>query len=258
MSIEELETEDISDPSRFLSAPQTIEFFGLPGIGKTTVAHHVVAGLRHAGWPIMASHEVVGDDLTNTKRHVARVGLLLSEFPNVLARRATIGRFSGAGKQSLKGRTKAFYNTLTLTAFQQKAIRERKTLILDQGMAQAAWSVLNFSAGEIGEANPILPSNNWSPLIIALDAPLSIVVARIGARQSRHSRMQSTKADWTRAKAAEVAVLRALEARSDEGQLLVRRYKADHLAPEALANMITEDLLEAHKQQILFKGPRLG
>jgi hypothetical protein len=254
MSIDQPEKEGICEPSHFFNAVPTIEFFGLPGIGKTTVAHHVAVGLRCAGWPVLASHEVIGDDLTNTKRHVARLGLILSEFPNVFARRATIGRFSGAGNQSLKGRTKALYNTLTLTAFQQKAMRRQKTLILDQGMAQAAWSVLNFSAGKIGEANPILPNNNWSPMIIALEAPLNIVVDRIKARHSRHSRMQNDKADWTRAKDAEVAVMRALETRADAGQLVVRRYNAEHLDPKVLANLITEDLLNAHEHQQFVQG----
>ena len=258
MSIDELETEAISDPSRFLSAPQTIEFFGLPGVGKTTVAHHVVAGLRRAGWPILASHEVIGDDLTSAKRHGARVGLLLSEFPNVLARRATIGRFSSAGSQSLKGRTKALYNTLTLTAFEQKAVRKRKTLILDQGMAQAAWSVLNFSTGAISEANPILPAKNWSPVIIALSAPLDTVVDRIRTRRSRHSRMQNDKADWLRAKNAETAVLNALESRSDAGQMVVNHYRADQIDPSVLADRIVEDLLEFQAQQSAVRGLHLA
>ncbi len=126
------------------SRPCLVEFFGLPGAGKTTLAREVVNGLRESGERCICSWDVIGCDeepfIYRQLKRARAVCCAICLCPAISWRAA---RFVFRTKQSsLLDGIKVAWNLLVVIGFMAVGIWQKRTIIvLDQGIFQALWSV---------------------------------------------------------------------------------------------------------------------
>lgn len=131
---------------RGVSAPapeiDTIEFFGVPGAGKTSVARELINLLRQEGLKTQFSGVIMNDDASFAKRSFRRLLLTTSELcrhPRMAVRRAVrLAALGGAWRQKIH----SLWNYCSVLAMTMKHRRRDSPdlLVCDQGMMQAVWS----------------------------------------------------------------------------------------------------------------------
>ncbi|MDX8445279.1 AAA family ATPase [Mesorhizobium captivum] len=121
-----------------------VEFFGLPGVGKTTVSSLLANGLRRCG-PLVGDVRMAWGTRTFISRQIYRVGIVAPrikdrEFRSLLMR---IARFVlESGQSSIADAVRVIWNMWVLVAFvQSERPRQNTIVIMDQGLLQGFWSI---------------------------------------------------------------------------------------------------------------------
>jgi hypothetical protein len=166
-----------------------VEFAGLPGAGKTTVADSTNRTLLRAGVPCRVLDERISAAAplpARARRRVALAGTELSRHPlqGVGELRAIRRLAPGSSRDALAGAVQ----WLAVQRLEAQASRAPGVHLFQEGRVQTLWTLALRARGSHRELQRLgLPSER---LVVVVDAPLRVLSARLATRASRHSRTQ--------------------------------------------------------------------
>jgi glycosyltransferase involved in cell wall biosynthesis len=172
----------------------TIEFLGLPGSGKTTIARKLLGLMREQRAPVRFSRDSMGIELAFFRRSLRRLILVAQVFLRApvtmyFASRGLI-RQRAAGKEAMKTR----WNFWSVLAMQLRQARDG-LLIADEGLAQAIWTARVHHGPNAASAQTVFKQlDSWigETLFIHVDAPAAVARQRLAGRRHHTSRFQDT------------------------------------------------------------------
>ena len=189
-----LDTEEMLSAAR--QGPELcIEFFGLPGSGKSTIAREVHAALSRNHPEVIFAPTLLSDTAKAPIRVATKLGLILSE----IARNRDIldlARKTFATRQPrLRDRLRAVFTVATVASLYANLRRRHLGAVLDQGLLQAIWSIqlrLPITANSALVRDMIKSAAYAKRIYVSVEAPAEVCAERLDARVSKHSRMQTT------------------------------------------------------------------
>lgn len=172
-----------------LRAPVVVEFVGLPGAGKTTVADWVAAELSAEGLAC-GSRLSVSEHEVHPFLHYMRLGLFyLGDLPELHASL----KLTRASLAITPARVAQSFRFLSLWAYRLQLLKGRgyHTVLLDQGVVQGAWSLMLRSPWRdeaIGNAvRRIILEAELPYCLVYFDVPVETALDRISHRPSMES-----------------------------------------------------------------------
>jgi thymidylate kinase len=237
------------------SRGRRIEFFGLPGAGKTVTAKIVQRKLADAGIATVSTADLLSDGSCFLCRQAVRVRLLCRGFWRNLSLYLRAARFVvEVGQDSPRDTIKVLWNLWAVMAlFSRFPVNEKAVMVADQGFVQAIWSIGLTSSGR-------RTTESWQELLreigfentlfVVIDAPPHLARTRLLGRKSAHSRMQSSTCIenlelWAKAQATQRRVLDDLrEVLHGETRRRLLTFTIDeNKAAEDLADAVTARFL---------------
>lgn len=189
-----------------------VEFLGVPGAGKTTLAGGVAQRLRATGLTV---HETFED--WNTSR-LARLADLAGSFvpvlrwnPSLLVRGWELG--SPVAAHPSRDRAKTAMYWVSRSGHYERARRVPGIHLIDQGVLQAYWSLYFAGHGESLDRlrHRLESSRQHADLVVVVSAGEETVLSRLAARPGMTSRLERSLEDPEEAMSrAQAAVDRAL------------------------------------------------
>ena len=172
-----------------------VEFFGLPGAGKSTLARTVVAQLRLRGVPTTEVMARLGPDAGRAARLSRKVAALVAGAtePGSVRLAANVGLRSG--QHDRRDQIARPANLLVVRHSVRRARRRTGIHVLDQGPLQEWWSAALRADHARVLAYAALDPAERADLIVRVDAPIDVLVARLDARGTRQSRLEGLDAD---------------------------------------------------------------
>jgi len=177
-----------------------IEFMGLPGSGKSTIAAHLESDLRQQGFKTVSRSAELADNYPFLWRHWRR---LLRVVRNAArCRRLYIDAFkiiTDSRQKSHWDRAKVTWNLWSVMALMTdcRAAGDSVTII-DQGLFQAIWSIQLSSSKELSAAawGKLLSAAGIADvLVVNVQSEIPIVSNRLVARASKRTRLSSQAHD---------------------------------------------------------------
>ncbi|RRH97726.1 hypothetical protein EH240_20565 [Mesorhizobium tamadayense] len=175
-----------------------VEFFGLPGVGKTTTSRLLANSLRRRG-PLVGEVRIAWEGRTFIERQIYRIGVVAPrfldrEFRSLFTR---IARFVVESRQaSLLDAVRLVWNLVGLVAFiQQERSRRNSIIIMDQGLLQGFWSVfLKSKCRKTSEKwlDMLSTLGVHDMVFVHLRSETGIARDRLQTRGDRSSRLQRT------------------------------------------------------------------
>jgi len=224
-----------------------VEFAGLPGAGKTTLAHSTHQALLAAGVSSRLSDASISASApfsSRARRRLALAGAELCRHPKhgVGALHAIRRLRPVSSRDALAGAVQ----WLAVQGLEARATRTAGVHVLQEGLVQTLWTLALRARGSHLELVRMLGRRAYSPdhLLVVVDAPPELVSTRLATRTSRHSRTQLLAAPQ---RAAELALgqelLREILAVSDRGRLVL--VNDGRASPEELAHHVVSWVLRA-------------
>lgn len=154
-----------------------VEFFGMPGSGKTYLAEKLSTVLKGKGLRI--SDRSLSLAKTNfITRMSVKLALVLWCMPgNIGAVRAIMSAVMAYKPAGLVKSVKLTYNWLYLLALIQSESRQHDVIVLDQGLGQAIWSMLFHGHGRPDAK----PEGNLFTTILGILRPSSVGIIHVHA-----------------------------------------------------------------------------
>ncbi|MDX8455569.1 hypothetical protein RFM98_22815 [Mesorhizobium sp. VK9D] len=234
-----------------------VEFFGLPGIGKTTASSRLADSLRRCG-PLIGEVKVAWGRRTFIGRQINRVGIVVPRlmdrrFRSVIVR---IARFViQSGQESILDAVRVIWNFSVLVAFiENERSKSYSIVVMDQGLLQGFWSILLKSKRRT-------TSETWLEILSAigihdmvfvhLRGEMGLARDRLLTRDDRSSRMQRASPGsgpdlWSAADCAcrEMAADLGREMRAQDHAGALAMIDVERLAtPEVVAERAFEKVL---------------
>jgi hypothetical protein len=169
-----------------------VEFFGLPGSGKTTMARELIAMLREQA-PVQFSGDIMGDHLPFLPRTLRRLRLVIPALMRGGSRIYSVSRRLTPRNAYGKGAAKTWWNFLSVLAMQSRS-RRHGILIADQGVAQGIWSArIRHGHDAIPLSAVAKGLGNWvgDTLFVHVEAPSAVARERLARRRQRTSDFQA-------------------------------------------------------------------
>ena len=169
-----------------------MEFTGLPGSGKTTLATHTQIALVARGMPCTVADARMSAAVTSRMRVARRVAWAAAE----------LGRHPGRGVEAARGVRASVpasvrdgvAGTVQWLAIQRVLTRAGSyggVQLLEEGPTQTLWTLaLRSAQWRTAGVLPVLPSGSRADLLVHVEAPVDLLSARLGSRRSVHSRTQ--------------------------------------------------------------------
>ena len=170
-----------------------IEFCGLPGAGKSHVAAALVNGLGRRGIPADAGDASIAPEVPPARRIprklLAAGGAVLGDPAGSVRAGLAISR-GGHRAGDIVSRSLQWFVTQGVL---DRASRRPGLHVFQEGVLQALWSV-----GLRGDPDGLLGvleshADRWirPHVVVVVNAPIEVAVARLGTRPSSHSRTQA-------------------------------------------------------------------
>ncbi len=174
----------------------TVEFFGVPGAGKSTIARHLIERLVATGRPVSEPTYTLAHQVSSARRYLSKsgyaaVGTARRPRPALSSARA----IAESGQLSRRALVKTTFNWLYVVG-----VLESRTAgelqVLDQGLAQAAWSV--GLGAERDRTAPLCElavnalSRSGPALVVVVDVAPETVRERLSRRADGDTRVTPT------------------------------------------------------------------
>ena len=167
-----------------------IEFCGLPGSGKSTMARQVVAELRIRGGPATDVMAPLGPDAGRADRIRRKAGAIAAGCLEPGGVRLVRGVAFRSHQLDRRDQLARPANLLVVRHALRRARRRAGISVLDQGPLQEWWSaalradadrVLDLARRDIGDS---------PDLLVRVETPIPMLVERLEARGPRQSRLE--------------------------------------------------------------------
>jgi hypothetical protein len=167
-----------------------VELCGLPGSGKSTLAHALVAQLRLAGVPAVDVMAPLGPSAGRTERLLRKTAMVgrAALGPDAWRLAADVGARSG--QRSARDRIARPVNLLVVRAAVERAAHRDGVHVLDQGPLQEWWSAALRADSDRVLAWAAADGPTHADLVVRVDAPVDVLVARLGGRAGAQSRVE--------------------------------------------------------------------
>jgi hypothetical protein len=189
-----LDTEEMLSAAR--QGPELcIEFFGLPGSGKSTIARNVHAALSRIHPEIVFAPDLLADEARGPVRVATKLRLILSEIVRNGAILDLARKTLATRQPRLRDRLRAVFTVATVASLYSSLRRRHMGAVLDQGMLQAIWSIqlrlpITPNSGLVRDM--IKNAAYARHIYVSVEVPAEVCAERLEARVSKHSRMQTT------------------------------------------------------------------
>jgi hypothetical protein len=194
-----------------------VEFMGLPGAGKTTLAASLQDRLRARGTDCIDRRLVFADEKSPIERHLRRARfaiLAMLRRPDLLVTGARLVRRSR--QRSRRDAAKVLWNLSCVLGF-SLWYRNRRVgaVIVDQGLLQACWSIAFSGQAPVSFAPLLARVTSAQTRFVLVVASGDEADARLRQRKNGNTRLTPARAgaagDWPRAETALNRVLADLE-----------------------------------------------
>jgi predicted kinase len=168
-----------------------VEFCGLPGAGKSTIARALVASLRLEGVPTVEVMAPIGPSATRSERIRRKSAVIVRG----MTARGAIGVAANVGFRSgqsdARDRLARPANLLVVRDAVRRARSRPGVHVLDQGPVQEWWS-----AALRADSDRVLRWAGSDPapradLVVRVDAPVEVLAERLARRRARQSRLEA-------------------------------------------------------------------
>lgn len=177
-----------------------VEFFGLPGAGKTTIARHLEKVLRENGLRTVSRSAVLADRMPFLLRQFKRSLIVVRNLRecwhfDILALRIILA----SGQASLKDLCKVTWNICSVSAFMANSRRaDIDVAVVDQGLLQAIWSIRLRSSKALSRelcAQLLFSAGLREVLFIFVQPEILVARSRLSGRTAKDTRLQSMPRD---------------------------------------------------------------
>lgn len=170
-----------------------VEFFGLPGVGKSTLSHRVVQILRQRGIPVREPTQV-GMQILDRHTRIIKKGMFIALEMLISPKSVWLSaRIIASSKQkSALDFIKTYLNWLYVSSLLRTHINKLGIHIFDEGILQALWSIAFTAEGlDLSKITRIALRSTAIPyLIVVLQANHETVERRLTERPVCHSRLE--------------------------------------------------------------------
>ncbi|ELY54560.1 hypothetical protein C491_18199 [Natronococcus amylolyticus DSM 10524] len=119
----------------------TVEFFGVPGAGKSTIARRLTERLAATGRPVSEPTYELAHGVSSARRYLAKSGYAATGTCRRPRQALAAARaIAESGQPSPRALVKTTFNWLYVTGVLESR-KSGELQVLDQGLVQAAWSV---------------------------------------------------------------------------------------------------------------------
>jgi len=218
-----------------------VEFIGLPGSGKSTIAHAVADLLRLRGTPV-SEPTWRSDHASSPASRTLRKGALAlaASARDPRLAREVLHRIAESEQPTPRETLKLAVNALYVAETAARCAQLPGIHIFDQGVLQQLWSLLyragNTRYAELHCARQVAACGARIRVVV-VDAPLGTIAARLAARTGGASRLerhlleQGAHAVLARAVAAQHRVEAVAEALSARGMVRLLRVSGSAESP---------------------------
>lgn len=210
-----------------------VEFCGLPGAGKSTIAAALVARLRLGAVPTTEVMAPLGPVAGTGERLTRKVGRLVRMGTQRDAWGVARDVGLRSGQEDVRDRIARPVNLLLVRDAVARAGRRPGVSVLDQGPVQEWWSAaLRADADRVlawADADPAPRAD----LLVRVDVPDAVLLSRLGGRQGHQSRLERT--DEVRQRAELHRGVELLDALCGQAARQVRLMRVDGCDPAAAA-----------------------
>jgi RecA/RadA recombinase len=231
--------EPCAGPDR-QAGPLVVELCGLPGAGKTTLAHDLVQRLTARGCPAAVADRAVSAAAPPALRLPRKATMVAGTVARGPVRALGEARLVGRGQPARRDRLAVPVQWLLARRLLTEARRDTGTVVIEEGLVQAWWSAALHSRDQLdGTTLSLLAARGpRADVVVHLDVPLELALARLRHRSSRHSRLQHEDADRQLAsmQRGDVLLRELLGAWCDAG--LGRVLVLDGVAPDVTGTLL--------------------
>lgn len=173
-----------------MSRGLVVEYAGLPGAGKTTLAVSTRAALGECGIRCRIGDAGISARVPRRVRIRRRLRLATARaLTHPVASAHTLATVRDIAPDRLRD---ALAGAVQWLAVQQLVARGRRTpgvTLLEEGPVQTAWTLGLRARGNVPAAR-LISTAGQPDLLVVVEAPVPLVDARLAVRGSRHSRTQ--------------------------------------------------------------------
>ena len=184
-----------------------VEFCGLPGAGKSTIARALVASLRLQGVPTTEVMAPIGP----TAARSARIRRKSAVIARAMTSRSGLGIATNivlrSGQTDPRDRVARPANLLVVRDAVRRARARAGVHVLDQGPVQEWWSAALRADDARVLAWAAADPAPRADLIVRVDAPTEVLAARLARRAERQSRLDGVDGPALEAELAHGAAL---------------------------------------------------
>lgn len=180
-----------------IKKPLFVEFYGLPGCGKSTISHRVASKLRDEGYRVDEPSYDIDRNCSPFVRKLNKLFIYFSWFVFHINTFKNVNAIVGRNGYSGIAKIEQISNVLQKISV-YRDIRQDRIVIWDQGVAQASISlslkgVINAGENLYSLLNIIYSDVEIKYVLISVDE--KVALERMSQRQTNDSRVEKLKDD---------------------------------------------------------------